>query len=113
MHPRKRKSKKLTGFIFGTGYSNNSSFDKEVVEEIKRKIEVLCSKTLLLYCFLLLQQVLCSKTLLRSASLVGDVFLATISFMSTFFLQLKNRSSKHGIDECFWVLFLCSWCWKF
>jgi len=41
MHPRKRKSKKLTGFIFGTGYSNNSSFDKEVVEEIKRKIEVL------------------------------------------------------------------------
>ncbi|RZC11479.1 L-ascorbate peroxidase, cytosolic, partial [Glycine soja] len=30
--------------------------------------EVLCSKTLLLYCFLLLQ-VLCFKTLLRSASL--------------------------------------------
>jgi len=29
------------GFIFGTGYSNNDDFGKEVVEEVKRKIEVL------------------------------------------------------------------------
>jgi len=41
MHPRKRKSKKLIGFILGTGYSNNNGFGKGVVGEIKKKIEVL------------------------------------------------------------------------
>jgi len=39
MHPRKRKNKKLTCFIFGIGYGNNSDFGKEVVREITRKIE--------------------------------------------------------------------------
>jgi len=29
------------GFIFGTGYNNNGDFDKEVVGEVKKKIEVL------------------------------------------------------------------------
>jgi len=29
------------GFIFGTDYSNNGSFGKEVVGEVKRKIEIL------------------------------------------------------------------------
>jgi len=29
------------GFIFGTSYSNNGSFGKEFVGEVKKKIEVL------------------------------------------------------------------------
>ncbi|KAG4388177.1 hypothetical protein GLYMA_09G118451v4 [Glycine max] len=29
------------GFIFGTGYRNNDGFGKEVVGEVKKKIEAL------------------------------------------------------------------------